>query len=289
MRIDTFLSTMSSLHKFIDNVSLVLLFFGCIFIRHSHQLFVIGLLQIFLAGCQRLDISQGIIKIAPSQPLIVESGKTVNWRFIGEKGGRRLKIVSVKHDRLPIGVTINFKNEDFVISGNAIPSIVSEGNIYVTAFDEEACKQSVVAGLGYFDRALAFFNFKVRGKNSLCSYNLHRENLFFTKSAVFPWFSAQYSSIWGQPIKSFMDGVAESSLKMPVFGVALPSNSISDPSLPMSGVFLIPHNEAPHQGLSYLDACYVYAYDQCGINSDCVWHSGACASLSTNSLKQIGN
>lgn len=254
-------------------------------------LLAFALMQV-LPACQRIDASSGVIKIIPAQDLIVENGKEVNWTFKGEKDGRALKIVNVTLDHLPLGVTVDFKNQDFVISGNAIPSVISEGNIYVTAFDEDACKQSVLEGLGFMDKGLAKLGFKVKGDNLLCEYNLHKESLFFAKTAIFPWFSAQFSDQFSgnnvRHLKTILNSLAEASLRSPVYEEGVLRSS----GLPLSSqkinVFLVPTKEAPHQGLAYLDACYAYEFDQCGINSDCVWHSGGCASLSRNNLKQVG-
>ncbi len=265
--------------------------------KHSWMLATIPFI---LMGCQRIDPDAGVIKIFPVQELKVETGKEVNWRFKSEKAGRSVKIIDVQFDRLPVGVTVEFKNDEFILSGTALPSIFSEGNIKVTAYDEEVCKQSIVDGLGFADKVLAKFGFKVKGNNPLCNYSIHKNSLLFAKSGSFRWFSEQYAetslngSSQNQPvdmnpdIKNILASIAETALKNPLTDATYAQNRGSEFSSQKSGIFLIPPREAPHQGLSYMDACYLYELDQCGVTGDCVWHSGGCASLSKNNLKQVG-
>jgi hypothetical protein len=239
-----------------------------------------------LAACQKFDLSQSVIRVTPVSPLLVEDGKEVNWKFKAEVGLRSVKIMSIIEDRLPLGVTISVKNGEWIVSGKALRSRNSDGHLQVKAFDEDGCKQTLRDGLGFFDRILARFGLKVKGENSLCSYQLHQDDSPFVKSGLFAWHSAQFSDIVSQPIKPSFEELAKKSLAS-----TEPTKKNENKDLTTrvkSKSFIISPLEAPHHGLSFLDHCFVYEYGHCGLKSDCAWHAGSCASISQHNLKLVG-
>ena len=242
----------------------------------------------FLPACQRIDLSESLVKITPVSPLIVQDGVDVNWQFKAEIGNRPIKIMSIFEDRLPLGVTISSKNGNWVISGKALRSRNSDGHVKVSVFDEDGCKQILTDGLGFFDKILARFGFKVRGHNPLCEYSLHQQNSYFAKSALFAWYSAQYSSSSPETLKSTFANLAKKSLASPEKTEKNAVKSTQVGSRDQAKIFVISPLEAPHQALSFLDDCFSIGYGQCGIKSDCAWHSGSCASISKHNLKLVG-
>jgi len=196
--------------------------------------------------------------------------------------------MGIYEDRLPLGVTIGVKNGEWVVSGKVLPSRFSEGNLNVRIFDEDGCKQSIQNGLGFFDRFLARWNFKVRGQNSFCDYQLHQSNSFFATTASFAWYSSQYSTTPSQPIRPIIEGLAQKSLHGSDKTLKNQDRQSPSKNLNQAIFFAISPLEAPHQGISFLEDCFAMGYGQCGTNSDCAWHSGSCASISKNNLKLVG-
>jgi hypothetical protein len=218
----------------------------------------------------------------------VEDGVEVNWKFKATVGTRPIRIMGIYEDRLPLGVTINVKNGEWVISGKALRSRLSEGNLSVRVFDEDACKQSIKNGLSFTDTLLARWNFKVRGQNSYCDYQLHQNNSLFATSASFVWYSSQYVTPPLQPMRPIIEGLASNSLRTPEKIAKSLDRQSSPRTLNQAKLYAIPPLEAPHQGLSFLDECFASGYGHCGLNSDCAWHAGSCASISKNNLKLVG-
>lgn len=255
--------------------------------RCTKKLAASGCLMAVLSGCERVDVEAYPFVVKPRQELRAEAGKELSWTFTAEAGKRPLKIVNVTPDRLPLGVNVDFKNQEFVIWGKPLRSINSEGHFIVTVFDEERCRQTITDSLGRLDKIRARFGYRIHGENAMCAFNLHEDNPSFTKIAIFPWFSDQYSDESVRPIKRAMASLASTALNT----YPSPNTASSEPkpsSSTRDNIFLVSSLEAPHQGLVQLDVCYAYQMDQCGINTDCVWHSGGCASLSKNNLKLIG-
>ena len=247
----------------------------------------LGLLLSVLAGCERIDLSQSIYKVVPVSPLLVEDGVDVLWKFKATVGNRPAKIMGIFEDRLPLGVTIKVDQGDWVISGKALRSRFTDGLLHVKVFDEDGCKQSIQDGLSAFDKFLARWNFKVRGQNSFCDYQLHQQNSFFVKSATFAWYSAQYATASAEPLRPIIEGLALKSLT-PVTPKKSPHPKNQAIDQKQDHFFAIPPLEAPHQGLSFLDDCFSLGYGQCGEKSDCAWHAGSCASISKQNLKLLG-
>lgn len=241
---------------------------------------------VHLTACQKFDLSQSVIRVTPVSPLLVEDGKEVNWKFKAEVGIRSVKIMSIIEDRLPLGVTIAVKNGEWIVSGKALRSRNSDGHLQVKAFDEDGCKQTLRDGLSSFDKILARLGLKVQGDNSLCSYQLHQEDSPFVKSSLFIWYSAQFSDIVNQPIKPSFEELAKKSLAL--VEPTIKNDNKDLPTRTKSKSFIISPLEAPHHGLSFLDHCFVYEYEHCGLKSDCAWHAGSCASISQHNLKLVG-
>jgi hypothetical protein len=239
-----------------------------------------------LMACEKFDLSQSVIRVTPVSPLLVEDGKEVNWKFKAQVGSRPVKIMSIIEDRLPLGVTIDSKNGEWIVSGKALRSRNSEGHLQVKAFDEDGCKQTLKDGLGSFDKILARLGLKVKGENSLCSYQLHQDDSPFIKSGLFVWYSAQFSDIVNQPIRPSLEELAKKSFASMDPSKMKDYKDLNSRTKPKS--FILSPLEAPHHGISYMDPCFFYEYGQCGLKSDCAWHAGSCASISQHNLKLVG-
>jgi hypothetical protein len=233
----------------------------------------IGIFSISLASCTNSNWQDTPVQITAKKPLTVTLGQDVDWSFEAVRGSRKLRIVDVSYNNLPLGVLKSKVGESFILKGKALSRELRDGLIEVTAFDEKACEE------GYEQlKKLTEADIKATGNTNVaipvspCKLSGGSD---FSNARTY---MAQAQFAW-----QFVDG--PDALTPDQYPAFVAENIFKTPRSLPEGMLGIPGYEAPHTVDVTLGACAALPRKECGKDPDCLWGTVSCISKQVTGRK----
>lgn len=243
------------------------------FRKHSALSTAVGVSFLGLISCSRPHWQDIPIQINPKKPLTASLGQDVEWSFEAFRGSRKLRIVAVSFNNLPLGVLRSTDANAITLKGKPLSRQIRNGLIEVTAFDEKACEEGYEQMKEYTAQQVrATGNTNVAIPTSPCK---------LTGGADFS--NASPYMATGRFAWQFVDG--PDVLSPEKYQAFVAENSFKTRRPIPRGVLAIPSNEAPHTVEVVLGACAALARKECGKSSDCLWGGTSCLSQSITGRK----
>lgn len=239
--------------------------------RYPYKL--LGLIAISLTSCTSPSWQDTPVKITPNKPLTVTLDQEIEWSFDATRGSRKLRIIDVSYNNLPLGV-LRSKNGDIIaLKGKPLSRDVRDGLIEVTAFDEKACDEGYeqlkklteedIKATGNTNIAIPVSPCQLKGGSDFSNA------MAYMAKAQFAW--------------QFVDG--PDALPAEKYQEFLAENIFKTPRTLPDGMLAIPNHESPHTVDVVLGACAALPRKQCGKDPDCLWGPISCMSRNTTGRK----
>jgi hypothetical protein len=222
---------------------------------------------VLATSCHRKNPEDLPVRITPTKPLTAQLGQEIDWSFTAERGSRKLNIIDIAFDNLPLGVMKIHEAKPLILKGKVLTRDIRLGLIRVLAFDEIACNNSYerlkkmateqVQATGNTNMTLPTSPCKLAGGNDYANAG---EFMF---QGYFSWTMTDGPddlSIDQYP-KFIADHLFQSTYKSPV-----------------DGMIEIPTRESPDSGDVLLGACAAIPRKQCGRDPNCLWGLVSCIS-----------
>jgi len=234
---------------------------------------LLAITAIGLASCTSSKWQDTPVKISPKSPLNVALDQEIEWSFAAMRGSRKLRIIDISYNNLPLGVLKAKSGDSIILKGKPLSREIRDGLIEVIAFDEKACNEGYeqmkematkeVKATGDTNISLPTSPCKLTGGSDFSNA------LAYMAKAQFAW--------------QFVDGPdALDSEKYPEF---VAEHIFKTPRALPEGMLEIRGNEAPHTVDVTLGECAALPRKQCGKDSDCLWGVTSCISKSVTGRK----
>jgi len=242
----------------------------------SHRTALTFCMLIAASGCSKTNWQETPVRISPTKPLVASLGQDIEWSFEATRGSRKLRILEITYNNVPLGVVRTNGSKGFVIKGKALTRDIRSGLIKVTAFDEKACDD------GYEQmKKLATEEVKATGNTNmaipLSPCKLSRASDYSNASS----YMAQGYFSWH--LNDGADNLAPEKYQ------AFVAENLLKSTRPLpDGMMTIPQYEAPHTNDVILGACAALPRTQCGKDPACLWGLSSCISKDATGRKSLG-